>query len=265
MSHPSSEHSPASGRASEEARLLLPVVRPIPLMLPGGDDPLMGTYARHASSAVRETEPLIRSHHPSLKDSRVVFVCDKTGTSTWIIPYTAETSRYDGTEAAGREIQVLSPTRHGLHWHSKGMDFYGGFFNSLDCGRILQLDELTEIRQFFTGAVAAVALLRRRIVVTFPTKEAIQTCWVARVAEKIGQQMRLCDDEYNEDDIIFEIKSNDTGALDRRKNRAARLRFPAGGGIIVVVPEELLQNRSIVPVPDGGSIFMSLIRRFFGP
>ncbi|KLJ05594.1 hypothetical protein EMPG_10927 [Blastomyces silverae] len=254
-----------SSPASEEARLLLPVVRPIRFLSPDIDAPWMGSYARHASSAVIETEPLIRSHHPSLKESKVVFVCDKMGTATWIIPHTAEASRHDGTEAAGRKIQVLPPTRDVLPWLSTDMDLYGWFFNILDCGRILQLDELAEIRQFFTGAVAAVALARRRILVTFPTKEAIQACWVARVAEKVGQQMRLCDDEYNKDDIIFELRSsNDTGAFDRQKNRAVRLCFPAGGGIIVVVPEELLQNRNIVPVLDGESIVTSFTRLFLG-
>ncbi|EQL30255.1 hypothetical protein BDFG_07249 [Blastomyces dermatitidis ATCC 26199] len=264
MSLSNSDYYPDSRPASEEARLLLPVVRPIPFMSPDIDAPRMCAYARHASSAVRETEPLIRSHHPSLKESKVVFVCDKMGTATWIIPHTAEASRYDGTEAAGRKIKVLSPVRDGFLWLSKDLDFYGWFFNIIDCGRILQLDELAEIRQFFTGAVTAVALSRRRIVVTFPTKEAIQACWVARVAEKVGQQIRLYDDEYNEDDIIFELKSsNDTGAIDRQKNRAVRLRFPAGGGIIVVVPEELLQNRNIVPLANGENIFTSFIHRFF--
>ncbi|EGE81077.1 hypothetical protein BDDG_04018 [Blastomyces dermatitidis ATCC 18188] len=245
MSLSNSDYYPDSSPASEEARLLLPVVRPIPFMSPDIDAPRMCAYARHASSAVRETEPLIRSHHPSLKESKVVF-------------------SLDGTEAAGRKIKVLSPVRDGFLWLSKDLDFYGWFFNIIDCGRILQLDELAEIRQFFTGAVTAVALSRRRIVVTFPTKEAIQACWVARVAEKVGQQIRLYDDEYNKDDIIFELKSrNDTGAIDRQKNRAVRLRFPAGGGIIVVVPEELLQNRNIVPLANGENIFTSFIHRFF--
>ncbi|OJD28388.1 hypothetical protein ACJ73_00197 [Blastomyces percursus] len=109
MSLPNSDYYPDSNPANEEERMLLPVVRPIQYMSPDFDAPRMCAYALHAPSAVRETEPLIRSHHPSLKESKVVFVCDEMDTATWIIPHTAEASRYDGTEVAGRKIQVLSP------------------------------------------------------------------------------------------------------------------------------------------------------------
>lgn len=220
----------------------------------------MSEHARQVSSVVRETEPLIRSHHPSLKDSKIVFVCDKTDTSTWIIPHTVQSRWYDGTEAAGKKIRVLSPFQSRLLSLSSDIYFHGPFISNLNCGRILLLSELREIRQFFPGAATAIAIVKRRIVVTFPTKEAIQACWVARIAEKVGQQMKLCDDEYNKDDIIFELRSSsDMGTSDRQNNRAIRLQFFTTESIIVVVPEELIRSRNVLP--DSENILASLMRR----
>ncbi|EER43738.1 predicted protein [Histoplasma capsulatum H143] len=72
---------------SEGPKPLVPIVDLVPLIASGIEAPWMSKYARYASSVVRVAEQLIRrSHHPSSKESRAVFVCDKMSPAFELFP-----------------------------------------------------------------------------------------------------------------------------------------------------------------------------------
>ncbi|ODH26761.1 hypothetical protein ACO22_04446 [Paracoccidioides brasiliensis] len=228
-------------RASEQNQLVLPVIWPAAALSSDTIDPGLQMLGEESTYVQREIESLVRTYNQSLKESKVFFVCE-TDKPSLVISNSVHSVQYDGTEAAGRKVKVLAPFPTSHHVLDSTLIDNGITLSRLSCHRILDFEELQEILVFFHGAVNATALSTGCIIVKFPNKRAIQNCWAAKVAEMVGQQIEMSSDTHNIDDIIYEFTSyDDAGSFDRRINRAVRLRFTGEEGIMVVVPQELIQ------------------------
>ncbi|EEH33369.1 hypothetical protein PAAG_04419 [Paracoccidioides lutzii Pb01] len=229
-------------RDSEQKQLVLPVIRPVAALSSDIIDPGLQMLGEKSTYVQREIESLVRTYNQSLKERKVFFVCETTDKPSLVTSNSLHSVQYDGTEAAGREFKVLAPFPTSHHVLDSTLIDNGITLSRLSCHRILDFEELQEILVFFHGAVNATALSTGCIIVKFPNKRAIQNCWAAKVAERVGQQIEMSSDAHNVDDIIYEFTSDDdAGSFDRRINRAVRLRFTGEEGIMVVVPQELIQ------------------------
>ncbi|PGH02590.1 hypothetical protein AJ79_07594 [Helicocarpus griseus UAMH5409] len=237
-------------RSEKQFVQILPRVHTIP---PISSDPENPTGCEHAQNIriIRNEndEQLVRTYHPLLRFSKVAFVCkDSSGRLTWLILYSPSSREYQNKEVAGRKVQVLSQFQSHNLSTSTGL-YQGSILSHLNCKGELEADTIAAIRDFFPGAMSALVLDTRRVILMFPTRKIIRRCWATRVVEKVGEQMERIEnldyrDEYS--DIIYEFTtSGDYGKSNRNINKAIRVSFPRGDSIIILIPQEVMQPLGI--------------------
>ncbi|KAK2790715.1 hypothetical protein FQN52_005472 [Onygenales sp. PD_12] len=217
---------------------IYPVVRAIPLIkYPQRQQNVAQEYVDNLTTVTEVNEKIVRSIHPALKGSTVVFACQWV-TSTWVIPDFGDARLHAGTEAVGRTIQLLDRFQTPHLPRSTGF-FNGAALSNIEANKLLSIEQGRSICKFFPGAVTATALRTRHVRVVFCDKSAIQACWAARLVQKVGVQFWP-----SPDDVSYEFASMaDASHLDEDR-RAVRLEFPGGSSIIIVVPQSLM-------IPEG--------------
>ncbi|KAK2808741.1 hypothetical protein FQN50_004413 [Emmonsiellopsis sp. PD_5] len=214
---------------------IYPVVRAIPLIkYPREQQNVVQKFVGDFTTITEANEKIVRSIHPALKDSMIVFACHRSTSTTWVIPDVGDAHLHAGTDAVGRTIELLD--RFQTPYLPPSPGFFNDVLSNVEANKLLSIEQGHNICNFFSGAVTATALRTRHVRVVFCDKSDIQACWAARLVQKVGVRFGQLSD-----DVSYEFTSMaDPSHLDEDK-RAVRLEFPGGSGIIIVVPQSLMR------------------------
>ncbi|KGO58501.1 hypothetical protein PEX2_070020 [Penicillium expansum] len=193
----------------------------------------------HDQHPTLEEETMVRSLHPALKHCDCVSVVEggPVRKPVWLVNARGA-QNINNTHAAGREIHVL-PAQTLPPVSPLGLLMRPVNIERINPRSFLEPQKVTLIREAFPGSIGAQILITGWLLILFPEKKSLKTCWDKGVTDEVGGlRVGYIIASFHATANIVEsgrAVSSAPGTLAQQAALGLRLRLPGGQEAITTV------------------------------